>query len=61
MKTKEQYAEQCRKENPEMVQTINGETRKLNKKEYEEAVENWALMRWLQDNPSEQPAPPLPN
>ena len=60
MTTKEQYAQQCRDENPEMLQTINGETRKLPKKEYDEAVEAWALMRWLQNNPDEQPAPSLP-
>lgn len=57
MKTKEQYAEQCRTENPEMVQTVNGVERKLSKAEYDEAVEAWALMRWYQDNPDQQPAP----
>ena len=57
MKTKEQYAEQCRTENPEMVETTNGVERKLSKKEYDEAVEAWALMRWYQDNPDQQPAP----
>lgn len=55
MKTKEQYAEQCRTENPEMLQTVNGVTRKLTKTEYDEAVEAWALMRWYQDNPDQQP------
>jgi hypothetical protein len=55
MKTKEQYAEQCKLENPEMVETVNGVTRKLDKKEYEAAVEAWALMRWYQDNPDQQP------
>jgi hypothetical protein len=57
MKTKEEYAEQCRTDNPEMIETINGITRKLSKKEYDEAVEAWALMRWYQDNPDKQPAP----
>ena len=57
MKTKEQYAEQCRTENPEMHTTVNGVTRKLTKAEYDEAVEAWALMRWYQDNPDQQPAP----
>ena len=56
MKTKEQYAEQCRAENPEMIETVNGVTRKLTQTEYDEAVEAWALMRWYQDNPDEQPA-----
>ena len=59
MKTKEQYAEQCRTENPEMHVTENGVTRKLAKKEYDEAVEAWALMRWYQDNPELAPKPEL--
>ena len=57
MTTKKQYAQQCRDENPEMIQTVNGVTRKLSKAEYDEAVEAWALMRWYQDNPDEQPQP----
>ena len=56
MTTKEQYAEQCRANNPEMHVTINGVTRKLTQEEYDEAVEAWALMRWHQDNPDQQPA-----
>jgi len=56
MTTKEQYAQQCRDENPEMIQTINGIARKLTKAEYDEAVEAWALMRWYQDNPDQIPA-----
>jgi hypothetical protein len=55
MKTQEQYAQQCRDENPEMHTTENGVTRKLGKKEYDAAVEAWALMRWYQDNPDQQP------
>jgi hypothetical protein len=55
MKTKEQYAQECRDENPEMTQTVNGEARKLNKKEYDQAVEAWALSRWYQDNPDQIP------
>jgi hypothetical protein len=55
MTTQEQYAEQCRAENPEMIATENGVTRKLAKKEYDAAVEAWALMRWYQDNPDKQP------
>lgn len=55
MKTKEQYAEQCKTDNPEMHVTENGVTRKLSKTEYDEAVEAWALMRWYQDNPDKQP------
>jgi len=56
MTTKEQYAQQCRDENSEMIQTVNGVARKLKKTEYDEAVEAWALMRWYQDNPDQQPA-----
>jgi hypothetical protein len=55
MQTKEQYAEQCRTDNPEMVATENGIERKLTKEEYDAAVEAWALMRWYQDNPDKQP------
>jgi len=57
MKTQEQYVEQCRAENPEMIAIENGVERKLTKKEYDEAVEAWALMRWYQDNPDQQPTP----
>jgi hypothetical protein len=55
MTTQEQYAEQCRTENPEIYINENGVTRKLGKKEYETAIEAWALMRWYQDNPDQQP------
>jgi hypothetical protein len=57
MKTKEQYAQECKDQNPEMVEIINGVERILTKKEYDAAVEAWALMRWYQDNPDQQPAP----
>ena len=57
MTTQAEYAEQCRAANPEMTQIVNGVTRKLTKAEYDEAVEAWALMRWYQDNPDQQPAP----
>jgi len=56
MTTQEQYSEQCRSNNAEMHVTENGVTRKLNKKEYDAAVEAWALMRWYQENPDQQPA-----
>ena len=59
MTTKEQYAEQCRADSPEMTQTVNGVARKLTQAEYDEAVEAWALMRWYQDNPDKQPVAPL--
>jgi hypothetical protein len=57
MKTQEEYAQECRDENPEMIETINGVERKLTKSEYDAAVEAWSLMRWYQDNPDQQPAP----
>ena len=57
MTTKEQYEQECRDANPEMVETVNGVTRKLPKAEYDAAVEAWALMRWYQDNPDQQPDP----
>jgi hypothetical protein len=57
MKTKEQYAQQCKDENPEMIEIVNGVERTLTKKEYDAAVEAWALMRWYQDNPDQQPTP----
>ena len=40
-----------------MVATENGIERKLTKEEYDAAVDAWALMRWYQDNPDQQPAP----
>ena len=43
--TKEQLIALCKQQNPVMIQTINGESRELNSAEYEEACENWALMR----------------
>ena len=55
MKTKKQYAEECRAENPTMTETVNGETRQLTDDEYETAIEAWALMRFYQDNPDQQP------
>jgi hypothetical protein len=55
MKTRQQYEQECRAANPEMIETVNGVSRKLTEAEYEEAVTAWALMRWYQDNPDEQP------
>jgi hypothetical protein len=53
MTTKEQYAEQCRDENPEMHVTENGVTRKLSQAEYDEAVEAWATMMFEQQTEAE--------
>ena len=53
MTTKEQYAQQCRDENLEMTQTVNGVTRKLSQAEYDEAVEGWATMMFEQQTEAE--------
>lgn len=53
MTTKEQYAQQCRDENPEMHTTVNGVTRKLSQREYDEAVEAWATMMFEQQTEAE--------
>ena len=55
MTSQKQYADQCQTDNAEMHVTENGVTRKLSKQEYNEAVNAWALMRWYQDNPEQQP------
>lgn len=56
MTTKAQYAAQCRAANPKpQYATINGVRVELTDDEYEAAIEAWALMRWYQDNPDEQP------
>jgi hypothetical protein len=59
-KTQTQYAEQCQTENPKMVESVNGIERELTTDEYEQAVAAWALMRWYQDNPDQQPASERP-
>jgi len=61
MKTQDQYAKECKTDNPEMHTTENDVIRKLSDKEYDEAVNAWALMRWYQDNPDQQPAPSIPS
>jgi hypothetical protein len=53
-KTQNEYAEQCREENPKMVEIINGVERELTQEEHDKAVKAWALMRWQQDNPDHQ-------
>lgn len=56
MTTKKEYADQCRAENPKpMFATVNGERIELTDEEYETAIEQWALMKWYQDHPEEQP------
>lgn len=43
--TLESLIAQCKKENPKMIATINGEEYELTVEEYEEAATNWAKMR----------------
>lgn len=50
MTTKKQYADQCRAENPKPVYaTINGSEVLLTDDEYETMVENFAQMRYEQN------------
>ena len=59
MTTKAEYAAQARTANPKpQYATINGVQVELTDNEYDAAIEAWALMRWYQDNPDEQPTPP---
>ena len=59
MTTKAEYAAQARAANPKpQYATINGQRVELTDDEYDAAIEAWALMRWYQDNPDEQPVPP---
>jgi hypothetical protein len=60
MKTQKEYAEECKTENAEMVEIVNGVERKLPQDEYNKAVDAWALMRWYQDNPEQQPVAERP-
>lgn len=59
MKTKEEYAQDCKNQHPEMIEIVNGVQRKLDQEQYDLAVQAWALMRWYQDNPDQQPPPNL--
>jgi len=61
MTTKKQYADQCRAAHPKPVYaTLNDVQVELTDDEYETMIENWAQMRYWQDNPDEQPAAPPP-
>lgn len=56
MTTKAEYAAQCRADNPKpLYLNANGTLIELTDEEYETAIEAWALMRWYQDNPDQQP------
>jgi hypothetical protein len=56
MKTKQQYADECRAAHPKPIHhTTNGVQVELTDDEYEMMIENWAIMRLHQDNPELQP------
>jgi len=56
MTTQAEYAKQAKADNPKpLYANINGEQIELTDTEYDEAVDAWALMRWYQDNPDQQP------
>ena len=56
MTTKAEYIAQARAANPKpQYATINGVKVELTDEEYEVSIEAWALMRWYQDNPDQQP------
>ena len=55
MTTKNEYIAQAKSANPKpMFATINGEKIALTDEEYETAIENWAIMRVMQDTPPEE-------
>lgn len=47
MKTKAQFIEQCKAENPTMVQTLNDVKFELTEAEYNNACEAWAESKYL--------------
>ena len=51
---------QCKKENPTMTQTVNGETFVLSAEEYDKAAQDWAVMRLEQIEFEKNPTPPKP-
>lgn len=56
MMTQAEYAKQAKADNPKpLYANINGKQIELTDTEYDEAIEAWALMRWYQDNPDQQP------
>ena len=58
MTTKAEYAAQARAANPKPQHTtINDVQVELTDDEYDAAIEAWALMRWYQENPDQQPEP----
>lgn len=58
MTTKAEYAAQARAANPKpQYATVNDVQVELTDEEYEASIEAWALMRFYQDNPDQQPAP----
>ena len=54
MTTKNDLIAQCKKENPKMIQNVNGEEIKLIGDDYEKACNDWAEMRLTQIKQEEQ-------
>ena len=58
MKTKDDYIKEAIADNPKpLFFDANGIPIQLTDDEYDAAIEAWALMRWYQDNPDQQPKP----
>ena len=56
MTTQAEYAKQAKANNPKpLYANINGEQIELTDEEYDATIEAWALMRFYQDNPEQQP------
>lgn len=56
MKTKQDYINQALAANPKPVFfNANGVMIELSEAEYDAMIENWAQMRFWQDNPDQQP------
>ena len=58
--TLDELIAQCKKENPTMTQTINGESFVLSQEEYNKAAHDWAVMRLAQLEYEKNPTPPKP-
>jgi len=58
--TLDELIAQCKKENPTMTQTINGESFLLSDEEYNQAAHDWAVMRLAQIEYEKNPTPPKP-
>ena len=56
MSTQAEHAKQAKQQNPKpLFAIINGEQIELTDEEYDATIQAWALMRFYQDNPDQQP------